>query len=398
MTTDVRELTARILKAAVPEDLFGSLKGSHEEQAAQVTTAFKHMLIVVHPDKHQNSKDLPQMQAAFIRLTSLKNDAELKCRSGTYGDRRPVNPPPPPADPVIVRVKKRKYTIREKLFQGDQCDLYACTYQDPRGPKDGDAWDMLMEDEPTGPEHPAVLKLVMSAAYNDLADNEVRILKHLYPADQKEEKFYRYLPKPIDSFTIRGTSGSQRKAIVFPRHEGYISLAQILRAYPKGIDFRDLVWMFKRALAGIGFAHHEGVVHGAVVPDHILVHPKQHGAKVIDWSYAVMRKDGKERVKAFSPPWQDLYAPEILAKQVPTPSTDIYMLAKCAVALLGGDTTTNKMPISVPTQIRGFIESCLIKSPSRRPDNAWKLHEEFDDLLEKIVGKPRYRPFNTSGI
>ena len=50
------------------------------------------------------------------------------------------------------------------------------------------------------------------------------------------------------------------------------------------------------------------------------------------------------------------------------------------------------MPDSVPPQFRAFLGSCLIEAQARRPDDAWALHEELDELLQRLVGKPRYRP------
>ncbi len=180
--------------------------------------------------------------------------------------------------------------------------------------------------------------------------------------------------------------------------------------------------MFKRLLVGIGFVHTKDVVHGAIIPPHVMVHPIGHGAKIIDWCYAVDLREtdpkkaakaaapdpktawsrlvpptlvnpgpGAGRVKAISAGWKEFYAPEILKKEVVSPSTDIYMAAKCAVYLLGGDVKTGQMPASVPAPIQGFIKSCILASPKGRPQDAWDLHEEFDGLLSKLVGKPTYR-------
>jgi hypothetical protein len=97
-------------------------------------------------------------------------------------------------------------------------------------------------------------------------------------------------------------------------------------------------------------------------------------------------------VRAISKAHRAYYAPEILSKKPPTPQTDLYMLGKTIVALLGGDVATGRMPDAVPKPIRAFISSLCIENQARRPDDAGKLHEEFDALLESVVGKPKYRP------
>lgn len=397
----IRELADRITKAKVPEDIFGKMKGTDEEKVTIIGVTYRNMVKIVHPDKYATEKDLLKLaQTAFVKLSQLKRDAEHKIEGGTYGDGKPVEPPPsPPTEPIVVKVRKQRFTVNQRLFQGDICDLYACDIQDElpkKAPKEKNAWDLLMDAKPEdnyGPVRPAIFKIATNASNNDLVENEFRILTHMYPVAQVEEKNFRYLPKPFESFMLRGSTGTNRRVNVLQKFEDYVSLQEILKAFPGGIDSRDMVWMFKRILVGIGFAHTKGVVHGAILPPHVIVHPKEHGARILDWCYAIKTEGGKERVRAMAAKWQPYYAPEILAKQAPTPATDVYMAAKCAVALLGGDVATNKMPASVSGAIRGFIESCLIAAPHRRPDDAWRLHEEFDALLLRTVGKPKYRLF-----
>lgn len=276
-------------------------------------------------------------------------------------------------------------------FQGDLAEFYSCTYERPLASTKshgGTRFDRMLEDDVDVTN--AVLKVVADTLDNDLAENEVKILHHLFPPKTADEKFFRYLPQPLMSFRVL-SGGQERQALLMPFMEGYVSMAEVHRAFPDGLDFRDVVWMFKRLLVGIGFAHTRGVVHGAVLPTHVLVHPVGHGAKIIDWSYAI---EGEGRIRAMSTAFQDFYASEILEKKPATPSTDIFMAAKCAVQLLGGDIKTNKMPDKVPAEIRSFLDECLVPLPNMRPRNAWDLHEAFDQLLLKLVGKPSYRLLN----
>lgn len=293
------------------------------------------------------------------------------------------------SDPKTITLGKRKVIVRERFAQGDICDLYHCTYDDlvTHDAAGGTRFDRILEDD--GFDTQGVLKVVTSLFDNDLVENEAKTLGHLFPPTAKDEKFYRYFPRLVESFQIQ-TGLETRQANLLTFLEGYLSMADILAACPKGIDFRDLVWMFKRTLVGVGFAHQQGVIHGAMTPAHILVHPVGHGAKIIDWSYAVQ---GDNRIRAMSRAYTDFYAPEILDKKTPKSTTDIFMVAKCAVALLGGDVVTNKMPDGVPKEIQTFLLDCLHPTMSDRPDNAWDLHESFDKLLLKLVGKPTYRPF-----
>jgi serine/threonine protein kinase len=176
---------------------------------------------------------------------------------------------------------------------------------------------------------------------------------------------------------------------VLERYASHVTLEEVMRAYPRGLPFRDAVWMGKRLLAALGFVHRRGLVHGAVLPPHVLVHPVNHGARLVDWAYAA--KDG-ERVRAMSAPWRAYYAPEIPARGAVSPATDIYMAVATIVALLGGDVGAKRLPREVPEPLARFFATCLAPSPARRPDDAWKLHEDLDELLRRLVGEPKYRP------
>lgn len=280
----------------------------------------------------------------------------------------------------------------ERFAQGDLCDLFHCTLSGPPPSKEDHAkgktyWERLVEDD--GPrELRGVVKVSRQIGDNDLVENEARILGHLYPESAKEEKFYRYLPKLLGS-----TSEGSHQVNVLTAFEGAISFADILKAYPAGIDYQDLAWMLKRLFAGLGFAHTQGVIHGAILPPHVLVHPTGHGAKLIDWSYAVTAED-KCSLKAYPADWRAYYPPEVFLKRLPTTATDIYMAAKCFLALLGGNVETNVLPDAVPAEVKAFLAECLRETPSARPQDAWELHDRFDEILQKLVGKPHYRAFH----
>ena len=78
-----------------------------------------------------------------------------------------------------------------------------------------------------------------------------------------------------------------------------------------------------------------------------------------------------------------------------TPAADVYMAARCAIYLSGGDPLSDKMPSgSAPKDICRLIESCLLEAPSMRPSDCWTFHDEFNELLKKNYGKSRYLVFH----
>jgi serine/threonine protein kinase len=286
------------------------------------------------------------------------------------------------ASPVKIACEKREYTVGNLLFTGDFCNLYACDCPVTATSKAHTWYDRLLEED--GPTVKGLLKVVRDVKDSDLIANEGIILGKLFPQDEEDAKFYRYLPRLLERFPLR----SGKSVSIMPLYEGYVPLSDVIKAFPAGLDFRDVVWMFKRTLVGIGFAHKNGVVHGAILPPHVLVHPIEHGAKLLDWSFAI---EAGDHIHGISGGYWDYYPPEVFEKEKALPATDIFMAAKCVVALLGGNVKTNEIPTLVPEKIRNFFYKCLVKNASRRPQDAWDLHTEFDKLLKEVVGKPTYR-------
>ncbi len=340
-----------------PEDVFGPGGNEHD-----VNAVYRRIASLVHPDKHGGAQQA-LAQAATARLNEVQGNAIKKLRAGVYGQRDVAPPMPLPAfTPMAVKVGPRSYMLQRRLPDGDICELYTCSID--------------------GAEPKAIFKVAQHASDNDLVENEAKTLTHLRPPKDEppKEKVAHLLTRSIDSFMLR-TSSSQRRVSVLPWHRGLHSLAEVRAAYSNGIDYRDMAWMFKRLLAALDYAHSKGVVHGAVLPPHVLINTANHGAKLIDWCHAVK---GAGRVKAISAPHRDWYPPEVLAKRNVTPATDIYMAALCAIELMSS---------SSPREIRAFLEGCMLANPARRPDNAGQLHEEFDKLLERLVGPRAFREF-----
>jgi hypothetical protein len=372
--SDLSAIESTLRKAQAPEDVFGTLTGdTPTARAHSLKQAWHKLTQVTHPDRYaDNLSSAALAQRLFVALGEWHQKAEAKIQAGTYGDGKPhVEPPKPaPHTPVSITVGKRTYIVGAPIAEGDIATIYGCTYSN-------------------GSEHRAVLKTPRSSADNDLMEVEQKTLTKIWPPGTKNDGDYRLLPRLVDSFMLKG-KGSPRRVNVLSRHDAYYSLLEVAREYPQGIDFRDAVWMFKRTLAVLGFVHKMGIYHGAVLPPHVLVHPSHHGAKLIDWCYSVV---GSGKVRAIVSAYKSWYPPEVIAKKPIVVGTDIFMLAKCMVHLLGGDVSTNQFPEKVPRQVQAFLQGCLLAAPTKRPDDAWGLHEEFNELLGRIVGPPKYRPF-----
>jgi hypothetical protein len=225
-----------------------------------------------------------------------------------------------------------------------------------------------------------VLKIAHRPADNDLLRSEAVLLDRVRAAAGARHE--AYLPGLRESLEYRDeVSGADRTVIVFARLPGMVSLATVAAVHPDGLDARDVAWMWRRLLVAIGLAHRAGVVHGAVVPDNVLVEPSDHGLVLVNWCYAV---PASGTVPALLGRYRDWYAPEIARRGAATPGSDIYLATRCMVALMGE---------AAPPALGRFARGCLLPSAAARPDDAGRLLAELDEVLGAVYGPRRYRPF-----
>jgi serine/threonine protein kinase len=189
--------------------------------------------------------------------------------------------------------------------------------------------------------------------------------------------YRRYLPDLVESLALN--DGPPKRVNVFQYRPGFFTLEQVHARHP-ALDGRHLAWIFKRLLTVLGFAHRQGIVHGAVLPCHALIHPGDHGLQLVGWGQSV----ASGRPLAVIPPrYRDWYPPEALTNRPASPATDLLLAARCLTYLAGG---------TMPAPMRRFVSTCLLEAPRMRPGDAWELLDEFDELLRRLYGPPTFHP------
>lgn len=281
--------------------------------------------------------------------------------------------------PFSIKTKDGAYRIDELMKSGDIADIYKGVRTD------------------ISTHSPTAFKIVKNGRDNDLLENEATVLKALFPIDKEEDGSRRYLPRYWESVKI-SDGGTHRQMNIFPWLTNFYTLREVRKVFDRNLPIEHGVWMFNRILEGLDYVHAKGYIHGALTPDHVAVfssgkenHPYNHGAKLIDWTCA--QKIGGV-VKAISPAWEECYPPEILQKKATTKATDIYMAAKCAMYVLGGDTRNDLMPSHIPSYLTRFLKGCVLKNPLHRPTDAWDLHEEFTAYMRENYGPKKYVRFD----
>ncbi|MFI7609089.1 serine/threonine protein kinase [Micromonospora sp. NPDC049366] len=225
-----------------------------------------------------------------------------------------------------------------------------------------------------------LLKVPRQPGDNDLMAREARALRRI--AEHGDPRHLAYVPRLIDSYPVRDpATGAERLVNELATVPGLRSLAEVRRAYPTGVDPRDAAWMWRRLLVALGLAHRAGVVHGAVLPRHVLIEPDAHGLVLVDWCFST---EPGGLVPALVPGQEDFYPPEVVGKRPCGPGTDIALAARCMTWL---------MATRVPPELRAFAAGCQGPALSARPDDAWRLLRELDEVLDRLYGPRTFRPF-----
>lgn len=328
---------ALVTAASGPGDLF-------PEDDAAAARRYRRLARLLHPDTAPAHRRTDAADA-FTALAGL-----WRCRRT------------PPAKPAVT-TRRGTYVLGTILATGDLA--------------------VLRETDGS-----ALLKIPRAPADNDLMEREARALARL---DREGDPRHRaYAPRLVESFRHRESGaaagacgGTERRVNVLRRLDGFHTLTAVREAYPDGLDPRDAAWMWRRLLVALGWAHRAGVVHGAVLPDHVMIHPERHGLVLVDWCYSVV-DDRTGRVPALVERHRELYPPEVVRRRPATPATDIHMAGLVVAGLMGE---------RAPEQLRGFVRGSTLPAEARRPHDAWRLLAELDEVLERLYGPRSFRPF-----
>lgn len=281
---------------------------------------------------------------------------------------------------IVVETSVRPYTVYNLIGKDDLCNIYRCEYS-----ADEKTWE-------------AMFRVARDAADNDLVLNEARILYHLQSTYDYAD-FKPFLPAVLEAFIYQDAHSTYgRQVNILSLHEQIASplelytFEEVHQHYRSGINPRDMAWMLRRLLNVLGFAHHNGVVHGAVLPSHVLIEPRDHKLALTGWPFAV-RTGSDDHIKALSISYEDWYPAEVREKKPATPGLDFFLMARTVMYLLGGDPLRDTDFPALEPEFQRFFEPCLDPNPAKRPQDAWVLLGEFDRILEHVWGGRRFHVF-----
>lgn len=104
----------------------------------------------------------------------------------------------------------------------------------------------------------------------------------------------RYLPELMDSGAVNGLRWAATRV-----PDGYVSLTDVARRRPDGLDGRDWAWMARRFLYALSEAHAARTGHGGVDLDSLFIHPEGHNVLLADWCGGLIDTDMSDLGKVF---------------------------------------------------------------------------------------------------
>lgn len=333
MLTDCEE----ILRATTPHELFGG-------SAKRATIIYRRLARQSHPDMFTDNTDKALAGKAFAHLTELwdaYNNHEAKRNGGT-----PLN---------TIKTKRHNYSVLARKGVEGVFVRHAATYD-------------------AGHEQ-ATLLFLKNPAETDLGRTHAVKIKDL--SEKVPDKFRYFYPQHLETFRHQDDKGIERLVVAQKTPEGFVPATKILEVYPDGIDGRDIAWIFKRMLVAVGNAHDIGIVHGAPTLAAFLIHPEQHGLILDRWEYSV---DKGQKLVSLPLEKKDIYPDYIFNSQPVDHSLDINILA---------DTITSLMSVDSPIQFKAFLKACKLQKTL----TAAQLLREFNDLLFRLYGEPKFHPF-----
>ncbi|XVS67983.1 adenylate cyclase [Actinosynnema sp. CA-299493] len=323
------EALERVERAGSPADLFGPADPDPARRK-EAQRLYRGLAAVLHPDRvgphdtraHAASAELTRLHHQWLHGTSVE-----------------------------LRTDRAAYRLTGRHAVGSVTNLYRT---------DG----------------PHVVKVVRNPALNPLLHAEWDALRRLARFTDEHRWLRPYYPHLADT-SGDVARGSRAFTVLAPLVDGFVTLVDVRRAFPHGLDGRDYAWMHRRLLRAIAGAHRTGLVHGAIVAENVLVHPEQHGVVLAGWTFAVSAGERPLATDKTIP-----YPPEVHDGRPVTPATDVHQAHALMLDLLAEDETAQ----------RGFARGCTQDEPNRRPD-AVDLLTEYDDLLQDLYGERTFRPF-----
>jgi hypothetical protein len=256
----------------------------------------------------------------------------------------------------------------------------------------GEISDVYRAERARWPSERAVLKVLRDRSDLSVFDHEWEVLRELQRSEARgAEAIVSRVPQPIVYGDIEAGAWTGARAMLLRWAHGFVhTLEAVARAHPAGIAPRASVWVWRRVLETLSFLHASGMVHGAVIPPHLVVQAGEHGVRLVGFGHA--ERVGS-RLRAVVKGFEAFYPSGVASGRDLLPTADLAMSARCVAALLGGEPATGGVPGSVPRPLAALVRQVAQADATRPPgESAWSLRERLGTLAKEVFGAPAFCP------
>ena len=241
----------------------------------------------------------------------------------------------------------------------------------------GEISDVFQVVRQRWPGERALLKLLRDGRDAPLFDQEWRALTRLASCDGPGAELLRgRVPQPI----LCDAQPSPRMLLGWAPGFDH-TFEDVRRAFPAGVAPRAAVWMWRRLLEILSALHHNGLVHGAVLPQHLLVERGEHGLRLVGFSCAA---EPGAPLLAVCVPHERLYPRALLDGSRLRPEHDVAMSARAIEYVLGaGD---------VPAPLAELVAEVGAAGEG----DAWAVRERVGAVGQQVFGRPTFCPVEMS--
>jgi len=246
----------------------------------------------------------------------------------------------------------------------------------------GEISDVYLAERARRPTERVLLKVLREPEHGPLFDREWEVLDKLQQSESPGAAFFTALvPQPVVRGLVDNGPYQGRRAMAFRWATGFRkTLEGVRQAYPQGIDPQISIWMWRRILEQLTFLHRSGIVHGAVLPPHILVEDGDHGIRLVGYSAA---GESGTPLATFCSRFEPFYPARRLS-----PGADVRMSARSIAFVLGGEGECVDVPASVPEPLADLIR----KVAADGAENAWNVRESVGKMARALYGPPSFHP------
>lgn len=256
----------------------------------------------------------------------------------------------------------------------------------------GDISDVYTGQRARWPTELVIIKLLRDRQDIARFDNEWEILQALQQSEAPgANTFTTLIPQPVLHGDITVGSYIGTRVNIFRWASGFQhTFEAVIQAYPRGIPPRASIWIWRRILEVLSFIHNSGMVHGGILPSHLLVQENEHGVRLVGYGSAGRVGD---KLRVVSSRFESFYPQQKHAAITLSTQLDLLMSARCVIAILGGDPKTGSLPTVVPKRLAHILQRIAMVDPfGSTKEDAWNIRQELGTIAREVFGSPEFIP------